>query len=242
LTFSRLGALWGLKGVYAGITTIIVLMSFGLRHLPRGPLKADPGTAPAQSANHSRATITAALMLAAFFAFSLRDTLAWAFLERIGLQVGYSSEEVGNLLSIQAMFGIVGPLAASIVGSRFGLKAPLTIGILLSGLVTFAISRSSGSQWMYTLATTFQPCTYFFTLAYLTALAAELDPQGRVVAGSGSALMAGVAIGPAVGGALIVLSNGYTSVGWAIIACVSATFLFSLLPILAAQPSKRGQH
>ena len=242
LSFSRLGAFWGLRGVYAGITTIIVLMSFGLRHLPRGPLEAGPGTAPAQSTSHNRATITAALMLAAFFAFSLRDTLAWAFLERIGLQVGYSSEEIGNLLSIQAMFGIVGPLAASIVGSRFGLRPPLTIGILLSGLVTFAISRSSGSQWTYTLATTFQPCTYFFTLAYLTALAAELDPLGRVVAGSGSALMAGVAIGPAVGGALIVSSNGYTSVGWAIIACVSATFLFSLLPILAAQRSKRGRH
>ena len=54
--------------------------------------------------------------------------------------------------------------------------------------------------------------TYFFCLSYLTALAAEIDVEGRVVAASGSALMIGLAVGPSFGGALIA-DGSYTVVG-----------------------------
>src|SRR5882757_2478261 len=197
LGFSRLSAFWELRGVYAGIVAIILVMSLALKYLPRHPAHHGQEASPKKAAARGVSAVCGLLVLGAFFAFSLRDTLAWAFIERIGTEVGYSPEQIGNLLSTQAMLGIIGPLIASVVGSRFGLKLPLSIGILFSGLVTYAISRSSGSQSMYIIATTFQPSTYFFTLAYLTALAAELDDMGRVVAASGSALMAGVAIGPA---------------------------------------------
>lgn len=240
LAFSRLGALWGIRGVYAGIAALILVMSFAVKYLPRHPAEAITQAPHAAKAGGATLRISGLLMLAAFFTFSLRDTLAWAFVERIGSEVGYTSQEVGNLLSVQAAFGVTGPLIASVVGSRFGVKTPLSIGIFLSGLVTFAISHSAGSKVLYTLATTFQPSTYFFTLAYLTALAAELDDMGRVVAACGSALMAGVAIGPAVGGALIVAAGGYATVGWVIIGCVVATFAFAVAPIVWIASTKRA--
>jgi MFS family permease len=240
LTFSRLSAAWGLTGVYAGIATIILMMSPLLRMLPSRPPMAHQASLNEMDRKGDLSTLCGILMLAAFFAFSLRDTLAWAFLETIGEQVGYKPQEIGNLLSVQAMLGIIGPLTASIVGSRFGIKLPLSIGIVLSGLVTYAISHSTGSKILYTAATTLQPGTYFFTLAYLTALAAELDQKGRIVAASGSALMAGVAIGPAVGGALIVASGNYSLVGWVIIGCVVATLLFAMIPIVSVESKRRA--
>lgn len=79
------------------------------------------------------------------------------------------------------------------------------------------------------------PGSYFYTLAYLTSLAAELDEQGRIVAASGSALMAGIAFGPAVGGELIVSGGGYGMVGMAIIACALMTMFFVLAPMASVQ-------
>lgn len=239
LTFSRLSELWGLAGVYAGMMAITAMMLPGLIYLPKQNKHSDHALTTTNGTEIEISKVCSILMLVAFFAFSLRDTMAWAFVERIGFEVGYTTEQIGNLLSVQAMLGITGPLIASVLGSRFGMKAPVVVGIVLSGLVTYVISQSSDSQLLYTIATTFQPCTYFFTLAYLTALAAELDIKGRVVAASGSALMAGVAIGPIIGGRLIVDAGGYLLIGWVIFGCVIVTLLASLVPAFSIRPTVR---
>ncbi|WP_019529829.1 MFS transporter [Dasania marina] len=236
LIFSRISDAWGLPGIYAAISVIILIMSLLLTHMPshavQEPLQ-DDGKASGDSNIKGIMSFTSLLMLATFLVFSLRDTMAWAFLERIGSEVGYSVEEVGNVLSAQAFVGIFGPIIASIVGSRFGIKLPLAIGILVSGTVTYIVSQSSHSQFIYTAAVMFMPGSYFFTLAYLTALAAELDVKGRVVAASGSALMAGIAIGPILGGTLIDISGNYSLVGWATLGCIILTSLFVIPPLLS---------
>jgi predicted MFS family arabinose efflux permease len=238
--FSRVGEAYGLAGIYAAMAAIIALMCLVLHHLPRHTRHSqDSSDRPVTSELNALKT-PGLLMLAAFLAFSLRDTMAWAFVERIGIDVGYSGEQIGNLLSLQAIVGIIGPVAASVIGSRFGLKVPISTGIFLSGFVTYLVSQSSDSRLLYTLCIMGMPGTYFFTLAYLTALAAELDRQGRIVAASGSALMAGIAIGPAVGGELIVAGGGYRLVGLATILCVLLTYLFILIPMLSAQRGRQA--
>lgn len=232
LLFSRLSSLWGIAGVYGGIIAFILLMLPAIQILPRHPNMLEAGEEAPSQALGKAVYLIGCLVVGAFFVFSLRDTMTWAFLERIGVGVGYTSEQIGNLIAIQALIGLAGPYIASVMGSRFGIARPLAIGIVLSGLVTYAISQSSGSITLFTVATTFQPGTYFFTLAYLTALAAELDPKGRIVAASGGGLMAGVAIGPVAGGALIVAASGYTFVSWAIIACMFATLLLTIVPLM----------
>jgi len=237
-TFSRVSATFGLAGIYAAMTAAIALMCLFLRHMPRHTAHGEKAP-PSEIGGRNALKIPGLLMLAAFLVFSLRDTMAWAFVERIGVDVGYSGEQIGNLLSLQAVIGIIGPVIASAIGSRFGLKWPVSTGIFLSGFVTYLVSQSSDSKLTYTLGIMCMPGTYFFTLAYLTALAAELDEQGRIVAASGSALMAGIAIGPAVGGELIIAGGGYRLVGPATIFCVMLTYLLILSPLLAAQRNKQ---
>lgn len=241
LIFSRLSELWGLAGIYAAMAVIVALMSLLFAKMPSHAISWE-STSDSQNSTRGIISTVGLLTLAAFFVFSLRDTMVWGFLEQIGSEVGYSVAEVGNVLSAQAVVGIFGPIAASIIGSRFGLKLPLAVGIFVSGLVTYVVSQSSESQLMYTAAVMFMPGSYFFTLSYLTALAAELDDKGRIVAASGSALMAGIAIGPVVGGQLVDLSGGYKLVGWAIMLCLVFTFLFVLRPLSVANKEKPLQY
>lgn len=233
--FSRVSEAWGLAGIYSAMSITIVFMGLFLRNMPRKALQKDESLDTPEAPKHTAIKITGLLMLGAFFAFSLRDTMAWAFVERIGTEAGFSSEQVGNLLSIQAMSGLIGPIIATIIGSRFGLKWPIMAGIFISGFATYLVSASTDSKLLYIVGVMLMPGSYFYTLAYLTSLAAELDKQGRIVAASGSALMAGIAFGPAVGGKLIVSGGGYGMVGIAIIGCAVMTLIFVLIPMMSVQ-------
>ncbi len=233
--FSRVSEAWGLAGIYSAMSITIIFMGLFLRNMPRNAVHKDESTDSPESHQYKALKMTGLLMLGAFFAFSLRDTMAWAFVERIGSEAGFSGEQIGNLLSIQAMSGLIGPIIATIIGSRFGLKWPIVAGIFVSGLATYLVSASTDSKLLYIVGVMLMPGSYFYTLAYLTSLAAELDEQGRIVAASGSALMAGIVVGPAVGGELIVSGGGYSMVGIAIIACAVLTLIFVLFPMSSVQ-------
>jgi len=204
--------------------------------LPQRPLE-QPATSEHPHAHKSLFSITSFFMLAAMFVFALRDMSGWAFVERIGLDVGYSGSEIGMLLSAQAVLGISGPMIASIIGSRFGLKIPLAIGIATSGLVYFVMLLLPTSKVAYTTSAMFIGCTYFYTLSYLTALAAELDSQGRIVAASGGFLSAGVALGPLVGGYLIE-QFGYGVTSWAILGMAVLTLVFAASSLRSLKSSR----
>lgn len=69
------------------------------------------------------------------------------------------------MLSLQSLLGISGPLLATIIGSRFGIKNSLTIGIIASGPVYFAMLLLPTSKIAYTTSAIFIGATYFYALA-----------------------------------------------------------------------------
>lgn len=174
------------------------------------------------------------LMLIAMFLFSARDTMGWAFVEQVGTKVGYDGQTLGLLFSLQAFIGLVGPLLASIIGMRFGIRLPVIIGIVSTGLVTLGYVLGSESKVMYTLAVLINAAVYFYALAYMTALAASLDKGGRVVAASASFLTLGVAIGPSISGTLITM-GGYQLSAIAIVITVLLTLACVIVPLTKAR-------
>lgn len=228
-SFAYVSETWGYSGVYCALAVCMLLMAGFLFRLPQRV--AEPHSSTEHPHAHrgifSKASI---FMLAAMFAFALRDTMMWAFAERIGQAAGYGAADLGGLFSIQAVVGIVGPLIASVIGSRHGMHKPVLLGIVLTGIVTFTILQSSNAKIPYTLAVLGISGTYFYALSYLTALAAELDTQGRVVAASGGFLVAGVAAGPAVSGYLIV-QGGYALSSWVNVAIVLLTLVLIAVPL-----------
>ncbi len=225
LLFSWASETWGYRGMYGALAICMLLVSPLLFKLPQYAVE-QPESDEHPHAHQNLFSVTSLLMLSAMFLFAMRDMSGWAFVERIGLDVGYTPGEIGLLLSIQALVGISGPFIASVIGSRFGLKIPLTIGIIGSGLVYFLMLLMATSQLAYTATAMFIGCTYFYTLAYLTALAAELDSKGRIVAASGGFLSAGVACGPLIGGNLIE-QFGYSGTSWFILGMAALTLIFA---------------
>jgi predicted MFS family arabinose efflux permease len=229
-SFAYVSEHWGYAGVYGALAISMFAVVGFLFKLPQ-----HANEEPHSSEDHPHAHLglfskASIFMLVAMFAFALRDTMMWAFAERIGQAAGYKAADIGSLLSIQALIGIVGPLVASVVGSRFGLKVPVLLGIMSTGIVTFTILQSSNARIPYTIGVLGISVTYFYALSYLTALAAELDTQGRVVAASGGFLVAGVAAGPAVSGYLIV-HGGYALSSWVNVGIVLVTLILVSVPL-----------
>jgi MFS family permease len=171
-------------------------------------------------------SIAGIAIIAVFFMFTLRDSMAWSLVVRIGVVVGYSTNEMGQLLSLQGLIGLVGPIIAAIIGFKFGVRFPLLLGIIFAGLTSYAIFLSPELPYLFEGSVLVWSAGYFFAISYLTAYAATLDLDGRIVAASGSAMVLGVAAGPALSGYLIT-KGGYDLGAW-------ATLVLIILMIIAA--------
>ncbi|WP_421846372.1 MFS transporter [Marinomonas sp.] len=225
----------GLAGLYY---TIAITMSVMLLLVLKMPQKANL-TSEHHDTQHPVIDIkifsgVGVLMLIAMFLFSARDTMGWAFVEQVGTKVGYDGPTLGLLFSLQAFIGLAGPLLASIIGKRFGIRLPVIIGIVATGLVTLGYVLGAESKMMYTIAVLINAAVYFYTLAYMTALAASLDKGGRVAAASGSFLTLGVAIGPSISGTLIAI-GGYQLSAIAIAITALLTLLCVIAPLAKAR-------
>ncbi len=236
-SFAELSSALGQTGVYWGLAVTVALLSPLLHWLPRAPMPEEMEDPLHHKGHESLLSFGSIAVISAVLFFSMRDTMAWAFTEAMGVSAGYSPREVGRILGIQAVVGLAGPAIASIIGSRYGLRLPLVIGILCSGAVTVLVSQSAGHPMLFLCAAMFWTGSYFFTLSYLTALAAELDSEGRIVAATGSALMAGLAIAPLIAGYLISI-GGRLGMGEINAALVLATLAAVLLAVRALRYSR----
>ncbi|WP_019529317.1 MFS transporter [Dasania marina] len=230
MIFARVGDMYGYQGSYGALAATIAVVSLLLLGLPQHPSAAVHAEAAAGTNNKQLFSLAGIVMMLAMFCFQMRDTMSWAFVERIGAGVGYSSAEVGNLLSLQAVLGLLGPVIATLMGSRFGLKMPVIIGVLGSGLVTVMVLLSTDSVALYTATVSLISISYFYSLAYLTSLAAELDKDGRIVAASGGLLIAGSAVAPVISG-YILDAGGYVLMGWVAAGVVGLTLLCALIAL-----------
>ena len=232
LIFPWAAANWGYTGVYLALAGMMLSLCPFLMQLPQH--SAEPVEAVVHDVHGTSApginALAAAAILVAMLIFAMRDMSGWTFVERLGVAAGYTSAQVGQLLSAQAVIGIAGPIIAAFLGSRRGLTMPIVFGILAAGAPYYLMLTVPGSKLAYTIAALFLAGTYFFTQAYLIALAAELDRKGRIVAAAGGFVSGGSAIGPALGGYLIE-HFGYTGTSWASLVMIALTVLLALVAI-----------
>lgn len=237
LGYAKVMALYGLPGLYYAMAATMAVMLLAIPMLAQ--------RAPVAEASHLSAarkgasgnvllSLPAICMMLAMFVFQARDTMGWAFVERIGTMVGYSGDELGVLLSAQSVVGLIGPLLAAMIGKRFGMSTPVILAILLTGGTSLAYVLGEHSKTLYTAGVMTICVTYFYALSYLTGLAAELDREGRVVAAASSFLSLGLAVGPAISGGLISL-GGFSLAAWGIGVTVVLTLLLVIVPLASVR-------
>lgn len=238
IIFASTMASYGLSGLYYAIAITMSIMLFLIFMMPQQVDTSGHGYHhhPDDMKLFSGASI---FMISAMFLFSARDTMGWAFVEQVGINVGYDGEALGMLFSLQAFIGLLGPLAAAIIGKRFGISIPVILGVIICGSATIGYVMGEASKELYTVAVLMNAAAYFYALAYLTALAASLDREGRIVAAASSFLTLGVAVGPALSGTLIA-SGGYELTAIAVGVTVILTVICLFIPI--AKAKERHEH
>ena len=232
LGYAKVMAAYGLPGLYYAMAGTMAVMLLAIPFMPQHAPKEliEPRLHSLKPAGNVLLSLPAICMMLVMFVFQARDTMGWAFVERIGTMVGYSGEEVGILLSFQSFVGLIGPLLAALIGKRFGLSTPVILAILLTGGTSLSYVLGEHSKMLYTVGVMTICITYFYALSYLTALAAALDREGRVVAAASSFLSLGLAVGPAISGGLISL-GGLTLAAWGIAVTVLLTLLLVIVPL-----------
>jgi predicted MFS family arabinose efflux permease len=128
----------------------------------------------------------------------------FAFVERLGVRLNLSIEEIGNIFAWVVLGGAFGAGIAAMLENRFGLMKPLIVGILLhSAAMIIAIKIISLPA--YIIGTVLEGITLVYTLTFLFAIAASLDHHGRWAAAAGGAFSLSLGVGPYLGGAIIEL-------------------------------------
>lgn len=242
LGYAKVMALYGLTGLYYAMAATMAVMLLAIPAMAQRGVVVPPAAVPAseqRGAGNVLLSLPAICMMLAMFVFQARDTMGWAFVERIGTMVGYSGDELGVLLSFQSVVGLIGPLIAAMVGKRFGMSTPVILAILLTGATSLSYVLGEHSKTLYTAGVMTICVTYFYALSYLTGLAAALDREGRVVAAAGSFLSLGLAVGPAISGGLISL-GGFTLAAWGIGVTVILTLMLVAVPLASLRRERGG--
>lgn len=237
LGFGFIADAFGLVGTYYGIAATYAVMLILVVRLPQYVHVDDADSNTTQLGAKTRVGLIGLVpigMMATMFLFSMRDTMGWAFVEQIGVSLGYSTSEMGMILALQAFIALLGPLIVAKVGNKFGITIPVLIGIIGHGMITLGYLMASDSKFFYTAIVLMNATAYFYALAYLTGLAASLDKEGRVVAATGSFIALGIAVGPAFAGQLINL-GGYSLAAWSIIIIIVLTVIAVIPPLKAAR-------
>lgn len=214
---------WAQNGIYGLLAIVAIAMLLLLIKLPQYPIVSN--TDQVQASRYRELSVLPALaVLVMIFTYFVRDTMVWAFAERIASErLGLSIETISILFGLHGGLSLLGPLVAAWIGLRFGRKSPLLGGIVITGIITY-LANITDSNITYGSMVIIWAAAHFFTYSYMMGLASVMDRQGRVVTAAGGAVLFGTALAPAISGNLLKIWD-YGSLGLVIIGMVILTLL-----------------
>jgi hypothetical protein len=123
----------------------------------------------------------------------------FVFVATIAGTVGLKGAALGSAMSVVSLVSSSGALLASRMGTRYGTLPPLGGGLLVMGCSLFWLTTVT-TQTTFWISFTLVVITYWFLWPYILGLAVSVDPQGRVVAATGSAKIFAGAVGSGAAG------------------------------------------
>nr|WP_241030983.1 MFS transporter [Paraburkholderia sp. Ac-20347] len=157
--------------------------------------------------------------LAAFACVCLEHAMANSFLERVGIDHGFSHGQIGSALLGMSIVSIFPGALAAWTENRLSIRGVLFIApILHAALVVVLMNATSFPA--YVAAMVLLPGLMIFMHTFTFGAIAKLDRSGRSLAAFPASIMIGSALGPVVGGTLVKFS-GYRALGsGAMVLCI----------------------
>jgi predicted MFS family arabinose efflux permease len=194
-----IGPNWGYTGILTATAAFVALMSVAISWAPiaiaKGPVS--PSGEPLQVPT-SLVLVSIVAVLIWFMGYSG----IYAFVERIGVDSGLSGQQIGLVLSLTIITGMIGALGAASLGDRYGKIKPHIAGAV-GAVITILLLNSQTNLASYSLAIIFLTLSLNFWLAYMLGAVAAIDTSGRFAVLTTAALGVGATIGPAIAGGLI---------------------------------------
>lgn len=199
----------GVEGMFLSVAALDVAGLAMTRFLP-GRAVDSPGFSGLRTELHVLLAWATLLGALGFAIYEAANTAQFTYLERLGVSLVLTDQQIGSALLIASLAGIPGAFSIVLLGSRFGRMIPLSVGVSLSvcGLLTLLTGESFGS---YLTGASLIGFAWAFCLPYIQGLMAELDPHGSAVAAGSASSTIGGSIGPGLA-ALVVNGGSYANV------------------------------
>ena len=219
----------------------VVMAGVGLFALPLMSWTPDSSTTTrtrGSAGSPERLGVTAVLLLLSVGSLNLGLNSLFPFTERLGVSIGLTLAEIGQILSLGAVLSILGPIAAGVLGPRGGRTLPLAFGAAsqIAG-VLILVYATSHLLWAGSYVASSMALMYFMPLLY--GLVAFYDRTGRINAAAASVTAWASAAGPLLSGLVLNAGGSYRLIGWLTAFAYAAIFAFAYRPARAAE---RGLH
>ena len=226
----------GLDGAYvfiAALAVLVGLLTFGLQQ--GVPLSA---TSDATGSPRPR-PVLAMLILLAIALFWAHQNALYAYMERIGNASGLSAQFIGFTLGLANLTGFAGAALVAWAGSRFGRLIPLLLSTAIQLVCVWALSGTVSSVG-YLVAIAVISLSWNVVNPMQIGVLAGVDRGGRLLALSSTVIGVGLAIGPALGAAVL-RGADYSLVLWLVAGLAVASLLLALPVLRPARAAERAR-
>jgi len=237
LLFPYLIAAWHVPAIFVAYCAMLVAAGLSIRMLP--PYHPAPAAAAPAHAALRRAVPWACLF--GVFCFYLMIGAYWAYIERIGVSVGYDAIYVGRAISAGILLSLLACWAAYRLGRRWGQSRPLLLALAIVALAHLVGGAMPGPV-AFLVGLALVNCFWNFTDIFQLGTMAHIDPTGVYASRIQGAQMLAMTISPAIAGFLLdkglgyahllLLQGGYVAAAFATYALVYA-YMRRAVPHLA---------
>jgi MFS family permease len=127
----------------------------------------------------------------------------WAFLERIAVGGGFSTEFAANVMALSFFASGVGSIFAAAIGARFGSTRPFIVAVSLS-IASVWVLWTAGGEGVFFAGVMLFALAWNLGSPYRMALATRADVSGRYSTFVPAMQTLGAALGPALAGLLVI--------------------------------------
>ncbi len=246
LTVPRLLMAGGFAAAYGFYALFAAAALLCLPAIPdtRAPDSLSPGapaaglTGPRPAATSPRASQAGWIALIGMGIFYATISSMGAFIERIGVAAQVPLPTIGFAFFVGGLLTIVGPIAAGLVGARFGSTRPLMVVGALMGLAAFGLALSGSTAGYLLCIPLWIVLPAVLTPSFLGGLAV-IDRSGKLAGAQPAFATLGGSLGPMSAGAVVDMS-GYGGLGFYVLAILAAAL--SLMAIATTRADAlRGQ-
>lgn len=207
-------ALWYLFAGVMGLAAVLALLAF-----PKVP-----SARPQPEGGSGRISKRVWFGIIGMSLFCMANSMIHPFVERMGIERGYPLALVTGVLVAIGFANLVPSPLAALLEKRLRPERAILGGALFHMALVLLVTQVARLEvYMAVIAILITPL--FFVHTFLFGLLARLDPSGRAVAATPAMLMIGSAIGPALGGTLLMASSyaglGLGVAGFGLLAAIS---------------------